>query len=109
MSLEVAESDSAVIDLDAIADYIISNGSYEAASNVLFSIQSAYTLLANNPNIGSQRDYGVTDLEGLRMLPVPRYPVYLIFYQSTDSQLIIQRVLHGARDIERIMTDNDFD
>jgi toxin ParE1/3/4 len=107
MSLEIVESDGAVADLDEIADYIVSNGNPAGAERVLRAVRSAYSRLAANPGIGSPRDYGLAEFRGLRMLPVPRYPVYLIFYHATDTDLIIRRVIHGARDIERVLGADD--
>jgi hypothetical protein len=33
------------------------------------------------------------------MFPVKRHEKYLIFYQSTGEELLVVRVIHGARDI----------
>lgn len=33
------------------------------------------------------------------MFPVKKFENYLIFYQSMEEELLIVRVLHGARDI----------
>ena len=56
--------------------------------------------------MGSPRDYG-PNYPGLRMWHVPKFPKYLIFYQATDIELIIRRVLHGAQDIARIFRDSE--
>ena len=48
------------------------------------------------PHMGRER----SDLsEGLRSLP---FRDYLIFYRIVESSVVVVRVLHGARDIERL-------
>ena len=52
--------------------------------------------MRSNPGIGAPRDY----LEaGLRAVFHKRYVIY---YQTTDTEIIIVRVVHGSRDITKI-------
>ena len=63
------------------------------------TLQNFYEVLADLPEIGSARDFGNPELEGLRMVPVPKFKKYLIFYLPTLEQVEIVRVLHSARDL----------
>ena len=38
----------------------------------------------------------------MRMWTVPGFPKYLVFYRASADELHILRIIHGARDIERI-------
>ena len=58
--------------------------------------------------MGAPRDYGL-EFPGLRMWRVPKFPNHLIFYQATEHQLIIRRVLHGSQNIEQIFRPVDED
>lgn len=51
------------------------------------------------PDMGSTRDFHNPRFSLLRMFPVKKFENYLIFYQSMEEELLIVRVLHGARDI----------
>jgi plasmid stabilization system protein ParE len=51
-------------------------------------------------------DFGNRELKGLRVLPVPDFPKYLVFYvyrEQEEEVEIIFRVLHGARDIPALL------
>lgn len=39
----------------------------------------------------------------MRLSPLPGFHNYLIFYRETEETVEILRVVHGARDYERIM------
>jgi toxin ParE1/3/4 len=52
--------------------------------------------------MGVRREYRRPDLQGMRMWPVLGFRNYLIFYQATEDQLEIIRVLHSARNIATI-------
>jgi plasmid stabilization system protein ParE len=41
------------------------------------------------------------------MFPVKRHENYLIFYQSTEDELLAVRVLHGARDIAALFEEEE--
>jgi toxin ParE1/3/4 len=42
-------------------------------------------------------------LAGLRFLPITKFPTYLLFYRPLDDGIELIRVLHGARDIARLL------
>ncbi|MGH2346023.1 MAG: hypothetical protein ACRDG4_12410 [Chloroflexota bacterium] len=45
------------------------------------------------PGIGASRDYGNPRLKGMRAWPIPTFQKHVIFYQTTDRELRIIRVL----------------
>ena len=106
VTLEVVETDQAFVDIVQLADYIAEHGSLEASDRVVSAIRKTYENLASFPEIGIAQSYGPT-LLSMRMVPVTRFPNYLIFYQATDKRLIIRRVLHGARNVNLILGDID--
>ena len=54
------------------------------------------------PGMGAPRQFNHPNLEGVRMWPINGLPNYLAFYLTTESSIQVLRVLHGARNIERI-------
>lgn len=105
MTLEITQSPAALDDLFEIADHLRDEAGPKIAIRVIEAIQQSYELLAMMPNAGVARPFSGVRFHSLRMLTVSRYPNYLIFYDVTDRELIIRRVLHGARDIEAIFSD----
>jgi antitoxin ParD1/3/4/toxin ParE1/3/4 len=86
-------------DLNEIFDYI-SRDSPDAAHRVLEELRTAMKKLARMPDMGHfRRDLAS---EPLRFWPVFSY---LIIYRPEARPLQVVRVLHGARDIRRIMEE----
>ena len=107
MSLEIFESEKAVRDVIEAADFVAQIRGLNASDTFMDAIKETYQLIAFMPRIGTLRDYDNPLFAGMRMLPVPRYPKYLIFYALSDEQVKILRVLHSARNIQEIFTPNE--
>ncbi|MBV8055892.1 MAG: type II toxin-antitoxin system RelE/ParE family toxin [Deltaproteobacteria bacterium] len=80
----------ALADLDAILDYIAAR-SPQGAKRVQARIQAIIDLLLLHPHIGTR-----TDNLAIRRLATPPYP-YVIFYEVTETEIIIHAVRHQAR------------
>ena len=81
----------ALADLNSILDHIAAH-SPQGAKRVQGRIQGIVSLLLAHPNIGIR-----TDDPAIRRLGTPPYP-YLVFYEVTESEIIIHAVRHAARD-----------
>ena len=81
----------ALADLKRLLDYIASRSPH-GARRVQGRIQAVIALLPEHPNLGARTD----DPAIRRMVAIP-YP-YLIFYEATDTEIIIHAVRHAARD-----------
>lgn len=81
----------ALADLNAILEYIAAR-SPQGARRVHARIQAIIDLLLLYPGIGTRTD----DPTVRRMITSP-YP-YLIFYEPTETEIIIHAVRHAARD-----------
>lgn len=91
---EVAEQD-----INEISDYI-AQGSLIYAQKTIDRFREIFLLLMNMPQAGTPRD----DLiEGLRSYATGNY---VIFYHLSDEFVVIDRVLHSARDIDSIIGMN---
>ena len=81
----------ALADLDAILDYIAAH-SPRSARRVQTCIQTIIELLLQYPHIGRR-----TNDPAIRRIGATPYP-YLVFYEATESEVIIHAIRHGARD-----------
>lgn len=52
--------------------------------------------------MGAVREFKCPELIGLRSWSIRAFENYLIFYFQTEAGIDVVRVLHGARDLERI-------
>jgi len=107
MSLKIVESDEAVNDVIDAADYIAQQAGLNTSDKFLQAVKTSYRQIADMPGVGSLRDYGQPTLQGMRRWHVTKFPKYLIFYMTAEAELRILRVLHGARDIETILTPSE--
>lgn len=89
-------------DIRDIADHIAAEN-MEASDRFLDDVYSAFQLLARMPNMGSARRFRREGLKGLRLWRVPHFGKYLVVYRPRPDGVEIIRVLHGARNIERLM------
>lgn len=80
----------ALADLSSVLDYIAAH-SPQGAKRVEARIQAIIDLLLVYPSIGVRTDDPV-----IRRLMTAPYP-YLVFYELTDTEIIIHAVRHAAR------------
>lgn len=90
-SLRLRYTPQALAELDDILAYV-GERSPQGARNVQRRIQTVIGLIAEYPAVGQ-----MTSLPTLRRMVVLPYP-YLVFYEVTETEVIIIGVRHGARD-----------
>jgi plasmid stabilization system protein ParE len=81
----------------------IAEDSENAADRVEKAIYDAFTLLAEGPMRGHTRPDLTT--RALRFWALHRYPNYIVVYRPDTAPLQIVAVLHGKRDIKRMLKE----
>ena len=66
------------------------------------AVTSVLLRVATAPSAGAPCTFKAADLKGVRRMPVPRFPKHLVFYRLLKQELIILRIVHGARDLESL-------
>jgi toxin ParE1/3/4 len=97
VSRRVIIRNDAADDLEDISAY-----NPHAALRFLKAARRTVKQLAAMPGIGALRDYDNPALIGLRVMLVSGFRNYGIYYLTTSEAVIVLRVLHGARDLDRI-------
>jgi toxin ParE1/3/4 len=92
----------ALADLREQRDYIAQD-SVTAAERFLSAAEEAFERLAEMPGTGVVRAVRNPRLGRIRQWPISGFERYLIFYRETAAGIEVVRVLHGARDIRRIL------
>jgi len=96
------EGELVFCDLQAAARYIRRDNP-AAAHAFLEAAYNSFEFLGRNPGVGRKRaDLGFPEIRSWRMNGFRRY---LIFYRELPDRIQIWRVLHGARDRHRGLTD----
>lgn len=92
-------SKQAKTDLDSIWDHIgIAKNNPEAARRQLEMLYDKFILLASQPLLGQSCEKFSRDC---RMFSAGSY---VIFYRPMKTRIEIQRVLHGSRDIDALIS-----
>lgn len=86
-------------DLRTIREYLIREGGTRTARYVLARFVAAFRSLSITPGKGHSREDLVTH-ENLRFWPVFSY---LIVYRFRTCPLAVVAVLHGKRDVEKVL------
>ena len=108
MSLPIDLTRDAIVDVIHIAHYLAADEDLALAERFVAATEDGYNQLADFPGMGALRDYGNPIYAGMRKWPVPGFPNYLIFYRVVVGQLKIQRVLHGAQDLDALFAPSNF-
>ncbi len=91
-------------DLEAHALWIARESS-ERALAFLEAVESSLQHLSAFPELGTSRDWLAPHCRGIRFFPVRGFPRYLLFYRPVADGLEVIRILHAARDIGAIFSE----
>lgn len=89
-------------DLDDILRYLADEHGVERALRVYEAFLDAFERLAATPSIGFLRPQLTS--ASVRFWPVHSF---LVISDHASSPLVVLRVVHGARDLERLLADGD--
>lgn len=92
-------------DLDNQAAYLAANASLKTALRFYDAAATTFEKIARMPGLGELRDSANPRLSGLRVWRLEGFEKHLIFYRPTEHGVEIVRVLHGARDIDRVLDE----
>ena len=81
----------------------------EAAFRFMDAVEESVQKLLGMPNMEAPREIGNPALKGLRFWPVVGFDEILIFYVVHGDMLRVIRVLHGKRDLDRILNKESAD
>jgi toxin ParE1/3/4 len=94
-----------------VSDVLAQADWYEPQSNRTLGVRweravTATTVrLAKTPRAGSPCSFSSPQLKDLRRLPIDDFPSHLVFYRIAQNQIHILRVVHGARDLETLVSE----
>jgi toxin ParE1/3/4 len=95
-SSRILRTPEAIADLE-IWSYIATDD-VTAADRIIDALHERFVLLAKNPEIGELQTL-LADGTYRRFT----YHSYVIYYRPVDDGIVLVRVLHGARDHERLL------
>jgi toxin ParE1/3/4 len=106
MTRRIIKSDLALIDLEEQAEYIRLR-SPKAALRFLDAAEALFGQLALMPGIGEPYETTNPLYQDLRCFPIPKFPSQIVYYKPLTDGIIVIRIVHGARDADRIFAQED--
>lgn len=107
MSRELIIRNRATQDLRQQANYILGNGNVAAAEQFLELAEATFRQILLAPEIGKQVSFVLDSIGEVRQWRIKKFQDYLLFYRVQEERIEILRVLHGARDLEGILSTLD--
>jgi toxin ParE1/3/4 len=96
-------SGAAATDIVEQADWYQAQSAKSLAQRWEKAVTSALLRVVKHPEIGPLCRFKHSDLQNVRRVPIRGFPRHLIFYQFRQKDLLVLRVLHGARDLESLL------
>ncbi|HET8890282.1 MAG TPA: type II toxin-antitoxin system RelE/ParE family toxin [Candidatus Angelobacter sp.] len=95
-------TDAAVNDILEQAAWYQEQSGLKLARRWEQAVTSVLLRIVATPASGAPCTFKAADLKGVRRVPVPRFPKHLVFYRVRSQELIVLRIVHGARDLESL-------
>ena len=106
MSLEVSIALRAEQDMTLQYRWYLENADLDVAERYLFAVHETILRIAERPDLGCRRHFQAPELSAIRSIQVKKpFNSHLLFYM-VETELRIERVMHGARDFpNRLLED----
>jgi plasmid stabilization system protein ParE len=83
--------------------YLLTAEASEIALRFREAVRRTIQTLSQNPNVGPRYSSGNPRLQNLRSWPVAGFEAIRIYYALEADAMHIIRILHGKRDVRRIL------
>jgi len=92
-------------DLLEIFRHYAREGGLRVADRFFAEAEATFARLASMPGMGTRYQPDEPLYADLRYIPVSRFPKYPVFYRPVPGGIEVLCVLHGARQIDRILAE----
>lgn len=107
MSLALHRSDYFNEDFDLQYRWYLREAGEQVAERYFETVLITIRELARHPGLGRERKFRNETLNGLRSFRVSRpFHRHLILYRATETELFVERVMHGTRDLPRRLRES---
>jgi toxin ParE1/3/4 len=106
MRTQFSISSRAEADLTHQYRWYLNNANGAVAECFLSAFNATVERLAQVPSLGRPRHFRTIELQGIRSLMIGSgFNSHLVFYRLVGDIMSIERVMHGARDLERRLAE----
>jgi toxin ParE1/3/4 len=96
-------SDAAVADILEQSEWYQEQSGDKPAKRWERAVTSAVLRVVATPGAGALCNFNSTELHEVRRVSLAGFPKHLLFYEFNEKEIIVLRVLHGARDLESLL------
>lgn len=93
----------AELDIDEATIYLAREASVEIGLRFFDAAHKTFRALLDTPGMGKIKKVNNPKLASIRQWRVTGFEKHLIFYRAGSTGIEIVRVLHGARNIDRVL------
>ena len=104
MKLKIRRHPDVAEDIVGIASYIAQN-SVTTAFRFVDSVEATLEWILEHRGAGRLRDFEDPRLSRVRSWAVKRFRNHLIFYEIEQSGIFVLAIVHGARDLPRVIQE----
>jgi toxin ParE1/3/4 len=97
-------SDAAIADILEQADWYLQQSGRPLALRWEKAVTSAIEHVMRYPAASPLCTFRSAELHDVRRATVPKFAKHLLFYRFTEEEVFVLRVVHGARDLERLFS-----
>jgi toxin ParE1/3/4 len=97
-------SDAAVADILEQADWYAIQSGHRLSRRWEKAVSSAVSYALKSPAAGTPCTFRDLTLRKVRRATISGFPKHLLFYEFDDQEVFVLRVVHGARDLERLFS-----
>jgi toxin ParE1/3/4 len=101
---KITLSETAATDILEQADWYEAQSDQKLAQRWEKAVTSTLLRMVRVPNAGSPCSLKAVKLRGTRRVAVTGFPRHLVFHQSHGDEIVVLRVVHGARDLESLFS-----
>jgi len=101
--LQLSFSDAAAADILEQADWYTAQSGRALTRRWERAVTSSVLRVVKNPALGSRCAFRSAALRDIRRISIAGFPKHLVVYRFDDVEILILRVVHGARDLERLL------
>ena len=99
---ELVLSDASVADIPEQGDWYVDQSGETLAKRWEKAVTKAVLSVVSRPTSGAPCTFQSPELHGVRRAAISGFPKHLLFYRFDGEAIFILRVVHGARDLERL-------
>jgi len=106
MNRAILKARDFTVDFENLFAWYVDKASVEVAWRFQTALDNSFAKLSIRPDLGRPRHFRHPKLRGLRSFPVERpFEKLLIFYRATEEVLDAVRIMHGARNLPRRLSE----